>query len=181
MTKDVIERAIKRGVGADQDEMEEVCYEGYGVGGVAMLVDCLTDNRNRTVAEVRHAFTKCGGNLGTEGSVAYLFTKQGVILFLAGVDENKLMEISLEMGALDIKTEEDGSVAIYTSPENYEIVHNALVSAGFTPQSSEVCMLAMNEVQLTEENTEKIIKLIDMLEELDDVQNVYTNANIIEK
>lgn len=176
MTKDTIERAIKKGIGGEQDGMEEIRYEGYGPGGVAILVDCLSDNRNRTVAEIRHAFAKCGGNLGTEGSVSYLFAKNGLIIFPPGSDENKLIEVSLESGAEDIKTEEDKSIAIFTSPENYEIVHNALVSAGFSPASSEIAMLPNNEVVLNSENDEKLMKLINMLEDLDDVQNVYTNA-----
>jgi YebC/PmpR family DNA-binding regulatory protein len=178
MTKDTIERAIKRGVGEAQNDMEEIRYEGYGPGGVAVLVDCLTDNRNRTVAEIRHVFSKCGGNLGTEGSVSYLFAKKGLMTFPPGTDEDKLMETTLEAGAQDISVQDDGSIEVLTSPENYEVVHHALVAAGFSPASSDIDMIALNEIQLNQENTEKMVKLIDMLEDLDDVQNVYSNADL---
>jgi YebC/PmpR family DNA-binding regulatory protein len=178
MTKDTIERAIKRGVGEAQNDMEEICYEGYGPGGVAILVDCLTDNRNRTVADIRHIFSKYGGNLGTEGSVSYLFTKKGLMTFPPGMDEDKLMETTLEAGAEDISVQDDGSIEVLTSPENYEAVHHALVAAGFPPASSDIDMIAVNEIQLNQENTEKMVKLIDMLEDLDDVQKVYSNADL---
>ncbi|MBA2653920.1 MAG: YebC/PmpR family DNA-binding transcriptional regulator [Gammaproteobacteria bacterium] len=180
MTKDTIERAIKRGVGTDQDDMEEIRYEGYGPGGVAVLVDCLTDNRNRTVADVRHAFSKCGGNLGAEGSVSYLFNKKGLITFAPKIDENKLIEIVLEAGADDICTHTDGSIDVFSSPENYEIVHHAITAAGLEPEESDITMLPSIEVQLNKDNAEKMMKLIEMLEDLDDVQNVYSNADINE-
>lgn len=181
MTKDTIERAIKRGVGNEQDEMDEIRYEGYGPGGVAVLVDCLTDNRNRTVAEVRHAFSKCGGNLGMEGSVAYLFNKKGLITFSPETDENKLIEIALEAGADDIVTNEDGSIDVLTTPETYDDVHNAIIAAGIKPENSDVSMLATTDIQLNKDNAEKMLKLIEMLEDLDDVQNVYSNADINEE
>lgn len=180
MTKDTVERAIKKGLGSDQNDMEEIRYEGYGPGGVAVLVDCLTDNRNRTVADVRHAFSKCGGNLGTEGSVAYLFNKKGLITFSPNADENLLIEVSLEAGADDIITHEDGSIDVITTPDNYEIVHNALIAKNLSPEVSDISMLAANEVGLNKENAEKMLKLIEMLEDLDDVQNVYSNADISE-
>jgi YebC/PmpR family DNA-binding regulatory protein len=181
MTKDTIERAIKRGVGGDQIDMQEIRYEGYGPAGVAVIVDCLTDNRNRTVAEIRHAFSKCGGNLGAEGSVAYLFTKKGQVIFAPGINENELIEIALEAGADDIIHHEDGSFDVLTSPENYEQVHNALVSAGLKPEESDINMIAANQIQLNKENAEKMLKLLEILEELDDVQNVYSNADITEE
>lgn len=181
MTKDTIERAIKRGVGGEQDNLDEIRYEGYGPGGVAVLVDCLTDNKNRTVAEVRHAFSKCGGNLGTEGSVAYLFTKQGLLTFSPGIDENKLMEVALEAGADDIVTHEDGSFDVMTSPDNFDEVHQTVIAAGLTPEQSEVTMLASIEVDLNKDNAEKMMKLLEMLDDLDDVQNVYSNAQISEE
>jgi len=178
MTKDTIERAIKRGVGDGQGDMEEIRYEGYGPGGVAVLVDCLTDNRNRTVADIRHAFSKCGGNLGTEGSVAYLFTKKGLLTFLPGTDENKLMEAALEAGADDIVTNMDGSIDILTSPENYEQVHHKLAAEGLQPDQSNISMIASNQVDLSRDYAEKMVKLLEMLEDLDDVQEVYSNAEI---
>jgi YebC/PmpR family DNA-binding regulatory protein len=181
MTKDTVERAIKRGVGGDQDEMEEIRYEGYGPGGVAILVDCLTDNRNRTVAEVRHAFSKCGGNLGTENSVAYLFHRKGMISFGPESDEDQLIEISVEAGADDVIKNQDGSFDVYTTPENYEAVHNALMTANLQPVQSDVLMLASNEVSLNKDNAEKMLKLTEMLEDLDDVQDVYSNADISEQ
>ncbi len=181
MTRDTIERAIKRGIGGDQNNLEEIRYEGYGPGGAAVLVDCLTDNRNRTVAEVRHAFSKCGGNLGSEGSVSYIFTKRGLISFPQLISENQIMEVALEAEVDDIITHEDGSIDLITHPENFENVHNTIISAGLKPENSEVTMLPSNEVDLNKENAEKMIKLLDMLDDLDDVQNVYSNANINEQ
>lgn len=181
MTKDSIERAIKKGTGAmDGDNFEEVRYEGYGPGGIAVMVDCLTDNRVRTVAEVRHAFSKAGGNLGTDGSVAYLFSKTGVISFAGQVDEDLLMEAALEAGADDVVTNDDGSVDILAAPESFETVRAALVGHGFTPESAEVTMRASTSVALEMEDAEKMIRLLDKLEDLDDVQNVYSNADIAE-
>lgn len=181
MTKDTIERAIKRGVGGEQSDVDEIRYEGYGPGGVAVLVDCLTDNKNRTVAEVRHAFSKCGGNLGTDGSVSYLFTKKGLITLAPGINEDEVMEVALEAGAEDIQNNEDGSVDVITGPEEFETIYAAIVAKGYQPAQSEVTMLASNEISLDSENAEKMMKLLEMLEDLDDVQNVYSNADIDEE
>ena len=182
MTKDTIERAIKKGTGAGEgDNYEEVRYEGYGPGGIAVLVDCLTDNRNRTVAEVRHAFSKAGGNLGTDGSVAYLFSKVGILSFPAGVDEDKLMEAALEAGADDVVSNEDGSADVLASQENFEAVKAALADAGLSPENAEVTMRAGTSTSLEQEDAEKLIRLIERLEDLDDVQNVYSNADISEE
>lgn len=181
---DTIERAIVRGVGgAEGTQVEEVRYEGYGPGGVAVMVDCITDNRNRTVAEVRHAFTQSGGNLGTDGSVSYLFSKQGIITFasVAGedqIDEDKIMEIALDTGAEDIKNNDDGSLDVITTPENFSNVVDAFEKADLKPDYAEVSMVASTEVTLDEEGAEKIMRLIDTLEDLDDTQHVYSNADI---
>lgn len=177
MPKDTIQRAIKRGIGDGEGQnLAEVRYEGYGPSGVAVMVTCLTDNKNRTVAEVRHAFTKCGGNLGTDGSVAYLFTKIGLITFAPGSDEEKIMEIALEAGADDITTNDDGTINVTTSADNFIKICDAITSASLTPAHAEVTMLASNEVSLDKDGTEQMIRLINMLEDLDDVQNVYSNA-----
>jgi YebC/PmpR family DNA-binding regulatory protein len=179
MTKDTVERAIKRGAGAqDADNFEEVRYEGYGPGGVAVMVDCMTDNRNRTVAEVRHAFTKCGGNLGTDGSVAYLFEKRGVLGFAHGNDEDRIMEVALEAGAEDVVTHEDGSIEVLTAPDDFAPVKEAMLAAGLVPEDPEVTMRAATSVTIALEDATRMIKLLDMLEDLDDVQNVYSNAEI---
>lgn len=179
MTRDTISRAIKRGIGGDEDShLEEIRYEGYGPGGVAVLVDCLSDNRNRTVSDVRHAFTKAGGNLGTDGSVAYLFQKKGVLSFAAGADENRIMEAALEAGADDVQTSEDGTVDVYTTPESFESVKTAIEAKKLTPEQAEVTVLATLEVDVDMETAEKLLRMIDTLEDLDDVQNVYTNAKI---
>ena len=181
MSKDTIERAIKKGTGAlDGDNFEEIRYEGYGSGGIAVMVDCLTDNRVRTVADVRHAFSKAGGNLGTDGSVAYLFTKTGVISFGSGVDEDVLMEASLEAGADDVVSFEDGSVDVLVSPEQFEVIRDQLIAGGFVPESAEVTMRASTTIALDEEDAGKLLKLVERLEDLDDVQNVYSNADISE-
>ncbi|MGX2041111.1 YebC/PmpR family DNA-binding transcriptional regulator [Methylocaldum sp. MU1018] len=181
MSKDTIERAIKKGTGAaDGDHYEEVRYEGYGPGGIAVMVDCLTDNRNRTVSEVRHAFTKAGGNLGTDGSVAYLFSKAGIISYPAGVDEDRLMEAALEAGADDVVSNGDGSVDVLVGPEQFEAVRDTLVQAGLAPESAEVTMRASTSVSLDKDDAEKMIRLLERLEDLDDVQNVYSNADISE-
>lgn len=180
MTRDTIDRAVNRGVGGDQADVDEMRYEGYGPGGVAVLVDCLTNNKNRTVAEVRHAFSKCGGNLGTEGSVSYIFTKRGLLTFSPNTNEDVLYDQAIEAGADDIIVNDDGSIDVLTSPEHFEIVHQQLTSAGLHPEQSEITMLPANEVELDKENTEKMIKLIDMLEDLDDVQTVYSNAQYSE-
>jgi len=180
MSKDTIENAIKRGVGAvDGAQMEELTYEGYGPGGVAVYVECMTDNRNRTVAEVRHAFTKCGGNLGTDGSVAYLFTKKGQFHFVAGGNEDVLMEVALEAGAEDVVSNDDGSIDILTAPEQFANVQTALTEHKLAFEQAEVTFLPSTYSPIAEVDiAEKMLKLIDMLEDLDDVQNVYTNADI---
>ncbi|VAX14044.1 Probable transcriptional regulatory protein YebC, partial [hydrothermal vent metagenome] len=178
MTKDTIERAIKRGAGAnDGENYEEVRYEGYGPNGLAVMVDCLTDNRNRTVAEVRHAFSKAGGNLGTDGSVAYLFTKTGTLTFAAGSDEEQIMEVALEAGADDVQTHDDGSIDVLTSPDEFMNVKDAMTAAGLEPEMAEITMTPSTSVDMELEDAEKVMRLVDALEDLDDVQNVYTNAD----
>lgn len=180
MTKDTMERAIKRGAGELEGvQMDEIRYEGYGAGGVAVMVDCMTDNKNRTVGEVRHAFSKFGGNLGTSGSVAFQFVERGVIFFSEVKDEDKLMEVALEAGADDLIVEE-GSAEVLTSPENYATVYEALQAAGFAPDESEITMRAENLSPISLEDAAKVAKLIERLEELDDVQSVYTNAEFPE-
>ena len=179
MTKDTVERAIKRGAGGDDAEnVEEIRYEGYGPSGVAIMVDCMTDNRNRTVAEVRHAFSKCGGNLGTDGSVAYLFTKTGMISYPAGTDENGLMEAALEAGADDVISNEDGTIDILTAPDDFVTVKEAMTGAGYEPESAEITMRAATVTRLDLDHAQSMLRLIDMLEDLDDVQKVYSNADI---
>ncbi len=179
MTKDTIERAIKRGVGGfEGQELSEILYEGYGPGGVAVMVFALTDNKNRTVAEVRHVFSKCGGNLGTDGSVAYLFQKRGEIAFAADYPEDRIMEQALELGAEDIVTDQDGTIAVYTAEKDFVIIKAGLVNAGFEPENAEIALRASIEVELDAESARQLLKMIDMLEDLDDVQNVYTNADI---
>ncbi|WP_305906702.1 YebC/PmpR family DNA-binding transcriptional regulator [Methylomarinum sp. Ch1-1] len=179
MKKDTIDNTIKKATGAlDGVSYEEVRYEGYGPGGTAVMVDCLTDNRNRTVAEVRHAFSKAGGNLGTDGSVAYMFNKVGIISYGDSVDEDAVMEAALEAGAEDIVTNDDGSVDVMTTPEEYLTVKEAMVSAGFEPENAEVTMQADTNTDLDADTAAKMLRLIDRLEDLDDVQNVYSNADI---
>lgn len=178
MPKDTINRAIKRGAEAGAaDNLIEVRYEGYGPRGVAVMVDCLTDNRNRTVAEVRHAFSKCGGNLGAEGSVSYLFKQQGLITFDPGNNEEKIMEVALEADADDVNTNDDGSIDVLTSPEVFENVREAMKAANLIPSHAEVTVLASTEVKLDKKSTEQMERLTEMLEDLDDVQNVYSNAD----
>jgi len=179
MTKDTIERAIKRGAGAqDGENFDEIRYEGYGPGGVAVIVDCLTDNRNRTVSEVRHAFTKAGGNLGTSGSVAFQFAQTGILSYPPGSDEDAIMEAALEAGADDVLSNDDGSIDVLTAPEAFVSVKEAMISAGFEPEQAEVTMRAGNTTPLDKDDAEKMIRMIDVLEELDDVQDVYSNADI---
>ncbi len=181
MTKDTIERAVKRGAGSDDaDNMEDVRYEGYGPGGVAVMVDCMTDNKNRTVAEVRHAFTKFGGNMGTDGSVSYLFSKIGIISFAPGASENAVMEAALDGGAEDVVVVEDGSIEVITTPEDFGNVKDALDAAGLTADMAEVTMRASTSVELSQNQAETMMKLTDMMEDLDDVQEVYSNAEISE-
>jgi YebC/PmpR family DNA-binding regulatory protein len=179
MPKDTVDRAIKRGAGADDgDNYEEIRYEGYGPSGVVIMVDCMTDNRNRTASEVRHAFSKHGGNLGTDGSVAYLFTKQGVISFQPGTDEDSVIEAGLDSGAEDVVVNEDGSLDVVTLPETFAAVREALAGAGFDTSVSEVGFNAATNVELDRDTAEKLLKLIDTLDDLDDVQDVYHNADI---
>ena len=181
MTRDTIDRAIARGAGNnDTDNMEELTYEGYAPGGVAVLVEAMTDNRNRTVAEVRHAFTKRGGNLGTDGSVAYLFSRKGSIVFAAGVDEDAIMEAALEAGAEDVISHDDGSVEVLTAWEDFSDVKGALQVAGLEPEGGEVTMIPSTSVTLDADGAQTVMALVDMLEDLDDVQNVFTNADIPE-
>lgn len=178
MTRDTINRAIQRGAGGEDDSnMETIIYEGYGPAGTAVMVECLSDNRNRTVSEVRHAFTKTGGNLGTDGSVAYLFSKKGLIL-IADADEDSLMESAIEAGVEDIQLQEDGSFEIYTAWEELSAVKDAIVAAGFTITEADVSMIPSTTVELDAETAPKLMKLVDMLEDCDDVQNVYHNADI---
>jgi YebC/PmpR family DNA-binding regulatory protein len=183
MSRDVIDRAIKRGAGGlEADDVEEIRYEGYGPGGVAVMVDCMTNNRNRTVAEIRHAFTKCGGNMGTDGSVAYLFHKTGQITLAPGADEDRVMEVALEQGADDVVINDDKSIDITTSPDSFLTVKDALVKASITPVNAEVTMAAAVSIEVNDrDSAEKLLRLTDMLEDLDDVQEVYTNGDIVEE
>lgn len=178
MAKDTVERAIKRGAGAGEgDNYETIRYEGYGAAGVAVMVECLSDNRNRTVSEVRHAFTKYGGNLGTDGSVAYLFSKAGILTYAAGSSEDRIMEAALEAGADDVVTNDDGSIDVLTSPENFVDVKETMVATGLVPEMAEITMKPATTVDLGLEDAERVMKMVDVLEDLDDVQNVYTNAD----
>lgn len=184
MTRDTIKRAVERGVGGgDGADLENITYEGYGVGGVAVMVECMTDNHNRTASDVRHAFTKFGGNLGTTGSVGYLFTKKGVISFAQDedgkmpIDEEQAMEIGLEAGADDIVTNDDGSIDVYTAPEAFADVVEAFEAKGIKLTNAEVSMVPSTEAELDADNAAKCMRMIDALEDLDDVQNVYHNAS----
>jgi YebC/PmpR family DNA-binding regulatory protein len=179
MPRDTVDRAIKRGAGGDDGESyDEIRYEGYGPGGTAVMVDCMTDNRNRTAAEVRHGFTKHGGNLGTDGSVSYLFTNQGVVSFQPGTDEDAVIEVALESGAEDVVVNDDGSLDVITTPEDFAAVKDALTEAGFDTQVAEVTFNASTQTELDPETAEKLLKMVDTLEDLDDVQEVYHNADI---
>ncbi|MFD1009180.1 MULTISPECIES: YebC/PmpR family DNA-binding transcriptional regulator [Oceanisphaera] len=178
MTRDTVDRAVKRGAGElDGVVLETVIYEGYGPGGTAVMVECMTDNRNRTVAEVRHAFSKSGGNLGTDGSVAYLFEKKGVISY-QDLDEETLMEAALEAGADDVEVHDDGSIDVYTQWEEFGQVKDALDGAGLEAVNAEVTMIPTTSAELDEDTAPKFMRLIDMLEDADDVQEVYHNADI---
>lgn len=178
MTKDTVDRAIKRGAGGDEgQELLEVRYEGYGPGGVAVLVDCLTDNKNRSVAEVRHAFSKCGGNLGTDGSVSYLFTKRGVITFAPGSKEESIMEIALEQGADDVVVNEDQSIDVFSEPDALENLQAIFKEKKVEFAAAEVSWVPANYIALRGEQAEQMQRLVDLLEDLDDVQNVYYNAD----
>lgn len=182
MPRDTVDRAIKRGAGAEDGEnFEEIRYEGYGPGGVAVMVDCMTDNRNRTASEVRHAFSKHGGNLGTDGSVAYLFTKQGIVSFQPGTDEDVVMEAALEAGAEDVVVNDDHSLDVITTPEDFTAVCDALAGAGLDTSVSEVTYTATTQAELDRDTAEKLLRMVDALEDLDDVQEVYNNADIADE
>lgn len=179
--KDNLDRAIKRATGELEGyELEEVRFEGYAPGGVAVMVDCVTDNRNRIVSEVRYAFNKHGGNLGTDGCVAYLFTQQGVLTYPAGTGEDRLMEAALEAGAEDVQAREDGSFEVLTAPEEYYAVSEAMTNQGLEPEDAELVQRPASWVELDTETAESVLKLLDALEELDDVQSVHSNADIPE-
>ena len=179
MTRDTIERAIKRGAGITEgDDFAEIIYEGYGPQGVAVMVECLTDNRNRTVAEVRHAFSKAGGNLGTSGSVAYLFSKIGVLNYNVGSDEDKIMEVALEADAEDVVSDDDGSVEVTSTVENYFKLKQTMIDNDLKPDNSEITQRASTSVQLDLAGAEKLLRLIEQLEDLDDVNAVYHNGDI---
>jgi len=179
MPKDNIERAIKRGAGEiDGADYQEIRYEGYGPGGTAVMVDCLTDNRNRTVAEVRHAFSKYGGNLGADGSVNYLFNQVGQLLFPANSDENTILEAALEAGAEDVIMDKDGSIEVLTSPGDFERVRDRMIAAGLAAESAEITMRASTSAELGADEAGSMIKMLEVLEDLDDVQEVYSNADI---
>lgn len=179
LPRDNIDNAIKRGTGQlDGVSYEEIRYEGYGINGAAVMVDCLTDNKVRTVADVRHAFTKHGGNMGTDGSVAFLFKHCGQMLFAPGTDEAKLMDAAIEAGAEDVLTNDDGSLEVITAPNDFTQVKEALEKAGFTAEFGDVVMKPENEVVFTGDDAVKMQKLLDALEALDDVQEVYTTAVI---
>ncbi|SIS76962.1 YebC/PmpR family DNA-binding transcriptional regulator [Neptunomonas antarctica] len=182
MKKDTVEKAIQRGVGgAEGDNYDELTYEGYGSGGVAILVETMTDNVNRTVSQVRAAFSKAGGNLGTSGSVAYLFEKKGQLVFEAGADEDAIMEAALELSAEDVVTNDDGSIDVFTTPAEFLDVKEGLIAAGLEPVHAEVSMIPATTAELDVEGGRKILRLLDVLEDLDDVQNVYHNAEIPEE
>jgi YebC/PmpR family DNA-binding regulatory protein len=180
--KDAIERAVKRGAGElDGSDYEEIRYEGYGPAGVAVMVDCLSDNRNRTVADVRHAFSKAGGNLGQSGSVAYMFASVGVLLYSPDQDEDTIMEAALEAGAEDVVVADDGSIEVLTSAEDYVVVKQAMTDAGLEPEDSELTMRASANAELDVDDARKVLRLVDLLENSDDVQDVYYNAEIPEE
>jgi len=177
MPKDTVERAIKRGTGGlDGANYEEIRYEGYGIGGAAVMVDCMTDNRTRTVADVRHAFSKHGGNLGTDGSVAFLFRHCGQLVFAPGVSEDRVKELALEAGAEDVLSNDDGSLEVITDPNSFASVRDHLQKAGLKPELAEVTFKPATENVLSGEDAARMQKLLDALEGLDDVQEVYTTA-----
>ncbi|WP_343628199.1 YebC/PmpR family DNA-binding transcriptional regulator [Roseateles sp.] len=181
MPADNIKRNVDKATGnLDGVTYEEIRYEGYGIGGAAVIVDCMTDNRVRTVAEVRHAFSKYGGNLGTEGSVAFQFKHCGQLVFAPGTSEDKVMEVALEAGAEDVVTDDDGAIEVLTAPGDFEAVKNALEAAGLKAEIAEVTMRAENTIDLTGEDAARMQKLLDVIEDLDDVQEVYHNASISE-
>ena len=182
MSKDVIERAIRKATGELEGvEYEEIRYEGYAPGGVAVIVDCLTDNRVRTVADVRHAFGKFGGNLGTDGSVAFMFRKLGVLSFASGADEDAITEAAIEAGADDVVTYDDGAIDVLTAPEAFAAVKAAMEAAGLRADIAEVTYRADNDIAVTGDTAQQVAKLLAWLEDLDDVQNVYSNAELGEE
>ena len=182
MTRDTIDRAVLRGSGGMEGEsLEDVRYEGYGPGGVAVMVECMTDNRNRTVSEVRHAFAKAGGNMGTDGSVSYLFKKQGVLSYPKGADEAVIMAAALEAGADDVVVNDDDSVDVLIPPEEFSRIQDAMAAADLTPEMAQVTLRASTSVSLAFEEAQKMVRLLETLEDLDDVQNVYSNADISEE
>ena len=177
--KDTVDRAVRRATGeAGADALEEVRYEGYGPGGTAVMVDCVTDNRNRTVAEVRFAFSKCGGSLGTGGSVAYLFAKVGQLSYPPGTDEDRLMEAALDAGAEDVVAHEDGSLEVLTTPEEFGGVRDGIAAGGLEPEQAEVTMRPSTSVSPDAGDAQRVLRLLDMLDDLDDVQQVYSNVEI---
>jgi YebC/PmpR family DNA-binding regulatory protein len=179
MPKDTVNKAIARGAGGlDGANYEEIRYEGYGIGGAAIIVDCMTDNRVRTVAEVRHAFSKHGGNLGTEGSVAFQFKHCGQFVFAPGTSEDQVMEVALEAGADDVVTGDDGAIEVLCEPGSFEAVKAALEAAGLKPELAEVTMRAENTIELAGDDAQRMQKLLDVIEDLDDVQEVYHNAEL---
>jgi YebC/PmpR family DNA-binding regulatory protein len=182
MPKDNIDRAIKRGAGElEGSDYQEIRYEGYGPGGTAVMVDCMTDNKNRTVADVRHAFTKYGGNLGADGSVSYLFNHVGLLAYPPGSNEDAIMEAAIESGAEDVIVDEDDSIEVLTDPAEFESVRDAMRGAGFEPEMAELTMRASSSAQLQLREAGSMIKMLETLEDLDDVQNVYSNADISEE
>ncbi len=182
MPKDNIDRAIKRGSGdLDGSDYQEIRYEGYGPGGAAVMVDCMTDNKNRTVAEVRHAFTKFGGNLGADGSVSYLFNHVGLLSYPTGSDEDAIMEAAIECGAEDVVVDDDMSIEVLTEPGEFESVRDAMREAGFVPDIAELTMRASTHSELELQEAGSMIKMLEILEDLDDVQNVFSNADISEE
>ena len=179
MPKDNIERAVKRGAGElDGDDYQEMRYEGYGPGGTAVMVDCLTDNKNRTVADVRHAFSKYGGNLGADGSVSYLFNHVGQLLFPPGSDEDAVMEVAIEAGAEDVIVDDDHSIEVLTEPGDFEAVRDSMIKSGLKPEDAQLTMRASTNSELGVKEAASMIKLLEVLEDLDDVQEVYSNADI---
>ena len=179
MPKDNIDRAIKRGSGdLDGADYQEIRYEGYGPGGTAVMVDCLTDNRNRTVAEVRHAFAKYGGNLGSDGSVNYLFNHVGQLMFAAGSDEDAVLEAAIDAGAEDVVIDDDQSIEVLTEPSEFEGVRDKIVSAGLTPESEGLTMRASIHAELDAKDAASMIKMLELLDDIDDVQQIYSNADI---
>jgi len=180
MSRDVIDRAVKKATGELEGvEYEEIRYEGYAPGGIAVIVDCMTDNKVRTVADVRHAFSKNGGNLGTDGSVAFMFKKLGVLAFPGGVDEDAVTNAAIEAGADDVVVyPEDGAIDVVTAPESFQSVKDAMAAAGFVPEQAEVTLRADNDIAVNGETAQQVARLLRWLEDMDDVQNVYSNADL---